>query len=138
MKIPCVKSFNFLGYRFTHKSRLLPKSMINYYYETYHPPVEGFSKKIQKFINRLFPNYLVETEKQHRYRTHWNTYEVDAQIDFFEKVKKNKIKDVNLNENEIKKIYSFQDYYEQIAYLRKLYDEGKLGKPKPIQRFWMD
>ncbi len=138
MKIPCVKSFKFLGYRFTHKSRLLPKSMINYYYETYLPPVESFSEKFQKFINRLFPNYLVETEKQYGYRTHLNTYEVDAFFDFFDKVKKNKIKDVNLSKDEINKAYSLFDRDELIGYLRKLYDEGKLGKPKPIQRFWMD
>ncbi len=128
MKIPCIKSFKFLGYRFTHKSRLLPKSMVNYYERTYRPPLRT-SEKIQKFINRLFPNYLVETEKQHRYRTHWNIYEVDAFLDFFDKVKKNKIKDVNLSKDEINKAYSLFDRDELMGYLRKLYDEGRLGKP---------
>lgn len=137
MPIQPIKQFKFLGYHFTHKSKLLPKSMVNYYEETYsvvNPWSRGIISKIsssfQKFINRLFPNYLVETSWQNNYRVHWDTYEVDAVQYLYESLIKNKkLKGINLSKKEIDKIVKFSNPDDQITYLRKLYDEGRLGKP---------
>ena len=136
MKIdPLLKGYSFkvLGLRFTHKSKLLPKSMVNYYEETYRPRIgrpllEWIPFYLQKGLNALFPNYLIETPNQYSYRRHWNTYEVDAWFDFMKKLKNGNLKDVKLNESEIQKILNGGG---SLPYLRKLYDEGKLGKPKP-------
>lgn len=132
MKIQPIKNFKFLGYHFTHKSQLLPKSMVNYYNETYsvvYPYNKTIGKVItgvQKIINRIFPDYLVETSWQKNYRRHWDTYEVDAWLNFLDKLKNGTLKDVNLTKEETQKILRGD---AGIPYLRKLYDEGKLGKP---------
>lgn len=127
MNIKRIDNFRFLGLNFTHKSKLFPKSIVNYYKETYSTNLT-ISEKIQKFINRLFPNYLVETNKQKRWRTDYSCFELDIFANFYDSLKNNKLKDINLSQDEIKKIGSLW-WDDKVTYLRKLYDEGRLGKP---------
>ena len=135
MRIQPIKEFNVLGLRFTHKSKLLPKSIVNYYNETYCPSanrtlLEKIPFHLQKFINRLFPNYLVETPHQHRWRTHYSCYEINAWNAFESLFKRNILKDIMLTKGGIKSIDE-SNWEKTVEILRKAFDEGRLGKPKP-------
>ena len=128
-------SFKVLGLRFTHKSQLLPKSIVNYYNKTYYPSanrtlLEKIPFYLQKGLNKLFPNYLIETPHQHRWRTNYSCYEYDIFEGFWQRVKERGIKDVKLTPEEIKSIDE-SPWGKTVEILRKAFDEGRLGKPEP-------
>ena len=128
-------SFKVLGLRFTHKSQLLPKSMVNYYDETYRPRIGKPLLKwipfyLQKGLNALFPNYLIESPHQYRWRTNYSCYEYDTFKGFWNDLKNNDLKDVKLTQEEIKSIDE-SGWKKTVEILRKAFDEGRLGKPEP-------
>ena len=126
MNIRKIDGFRFLGFRLTHKSKVIPKELTKYYENKSEKPSfkSWFNSQVKKFIGTIFPNYEVETTKEWRFRD-----KTSLDYDIVETIKAGTSKNLFFSPDELENMKKL-NYLDEIAFLRKLEKEGRFKKPK--------